>query len=115
MSYTLRRVYLQTTMNPEEVTLWRRQQRKELLAKRETFDADARGEWGRAISRTLLASLPMLQEAKLGIYWPIRSEYDPRFVAHSLRERGAVIGLPVVVGKAQPLMFRQWYPGVFTC
>lgn len=112
MSYSLRRIYLRMMMNPQELAVWRRQQRKELLAQRETFDADTRTGWGRAISRTLLESLPMLQEAKLGIYWPIRSEYDPRFVAHSLRERGALIGLPVVIGKAQPLVFREWHPGV---
>jgi 5,10-methenyltetrahydrofolate synthetase len=99
-------------MNPEELTVWRRNLRKELLAKRETFDAGTRTGWGRSISRTLLECLPLLQGAKLGIYWPIRSEYDPRFVAHTLRERGAVIGLPVVVGKAQPLIFREWHPGV---
>jgi 5-formyltetrahydrofolate cyclo-ligase len=99
-------------MNPEQLAAWRRQRRKELLAQREAVDERARRDWGRSISRTLLHSLPLLREAKLGIYWPIRSEYDPRFVAHALREAGALIGLPVVVGKARPLIFREWRPGI---
>jgi 5,10-methenyltetrahydrofolate synthetase len=99
-------------MNPAELALWRRRQRETLLAHREAVNAGTRTEWGRSISRTLLAGLPVLQGAKLGIYWPIRSEYDPRFVAHTLRGHGSVIGLPVVVGKARPLIFREWHPGV---
>jgi 5-formyltetrahydrofolate cyclo-ligase len=98
-------------MNPEELTAWRRARRKQLLAQREACDANTRTAWGRSISRSIL-SLPLLAGASLGIYWPIRSEYDPRFVAHELRQRGGVIGLPVVVGKGRPLIFREWHPGV---
>ena len=99
-------------MNPEQLAAWRRHRRKDLLAQREAVDEGTRKDWGRAISRTLLESLPLLRGARLGIYWPIRSEYDPRFVAHALREAGALIGLPVVVSKARPLIFREWRPGI---
>jgi 5,10-methenyltetrahydrofolate synthetase len=99
-------------MNPEELTVWRRQRRVELLAQREAVDAGTRTDWGRRITRGLLENLPLLQGAKLGIYWPIRSEYDPRFVARALRGHGSVIALPVVVGKARPLIFREWHPGI---
>jgi 5-formyltetrahydrofolate cyclo-ligase len=98
-------------MNPEELAVWRRARRAELLARREACDVETRTAWGRSISRSIL-SLPLLAGARLGIYWPIRSEYDPRFVAHELRQRGGVIGLPVVVGKGRPLIFREWHPGV---
>ncbi len=99
-------------MNPADIAAWRRQRRKELLAQREAVDAHTRKNWGRSISRTLLDGMPLLQHAKLGIYWPIRSEYDPRFVAAALRNGGALIGMPVVVGAGRPLIFREWRPGV---
>jgi 5-formyltetrahydrofolate cyclo-ligase len=98
-------------VTPEELTAWRRGRRAELLAAREAFDLATRTGWGRNISRQILAGLPLLRSARLGIYWPIRSEYDPRFVAHHLRGEGATIGLPVVVARGQPLIFREWHPG----
>jgi 5-formyltetrahydrofolate cyclo-ligase len=99
-------------MNPSELASWRKDKRRELLAQREAVPTETRLGWGRSISRQILAQFPGLRGAKLGIYWPIRDEYDPRFVAHALRGGGSEIGLPVVVAKGQPLMFREWHPGV---
>jgi 5-formyltetrahydrofolate cyclo-ligase len=99
-------------MNPTELAGWRRDKRRELLARREAVPAQTRLAWGRRISRQIVAHFPVLRGAKLGIYWPIRSEYDPRFVAHALRKHGSQVGLPVVVARGQPLMFREWHPGV---
>ena len=90
---------------------WRQQRRLELLATRQAVAPQVRADWGRAISRALLDGFELLASARLGIYWPIRSEFDPRFVAHHLRQRGATIGLPVVVGKDRPLIYREWHPG----
>jgi 5-formyltetrahydrofolate cyclo-ligase len=42
----------------------------------------------------------------------MRGEYDARPLTHTLRERGAVTALPVVVAPGQPLAFREWHPGV---
>jgi 5-formyltetrahydrofolate cyclo-ligase len=99
-------------MNPTELASWRKDKRRELLAQREAVPVQTRLGWGRSISRQILAQLPVLRGSHLGIYWPIRSEYDPRFVAHALREGGTLVGLPVVVAKGQPLKFREWHPGV---
>jgi 5,10-methenyltetrahydrofolate synthetase len=99
-------------MNPDELKRWRQEQRKALLAGREAVPAATRAGWGRGISRRLFAHFDFLQSANIGIYWPIKSEFDPRFVAHDLREKGAKIALPVVVATGQPLIFREWHPGV---
>lgn len=98
-------------MTSAALSEWRRQRRQELLRAREAVDAHVRADWGRAISRSLLDGFALLAGAKLGIYWPIHAEYDPRFVAHTLRPSGTQTGLPVVVGKGQPLVFRAWQPG----
>ena len=44
-------------------------------------------------------------------FWPIGSEIDLRPLLLSLAARGHAIGLPVVVGKNQPLAFRVWREG----
>ena len=44
-------------------------------------------------------------------YWPIRSELDIRPSLERLVRRGHPLGLPVVVAKGAPLIFRLWRPG----
>jgi 5-formyltetrahydrofolate cyclo-ligase len=99
-------------MNPTELVSWRRQCRRDLLAVREATDSAARAQWGRLISRALLEGFPLLEAARVAIYWPIQGEFDPRFVARTLRGRGATVGLPMVTGRKLPLVFREWHPGI---
>ena len=99
-------------VTPDELAAWRDERRRELLARREAAGDEARAAWGRKVSRAVLDGFPPLAGAKLGIYWPVHGEFDPRFVAHALRAVNARIGLPVVVGRQQALIFRDWRPGV---
>jgi 5,10-methenyltetrahydrofolate synthetase len=57
-------------------------------------------------------SFPALAGAKLAFCWPIRGEYDARHLARTLRARGALTALPVIVAPRTPLAFREWHPGV---
>ncbi len=41
----------------------------------------------------------------------MKGEFDPRMAVKRLRDRGARAALPVVVQKATPLQFREWWPG----
>ena len=47
----------------------------------------------------------------VGLYSPIHTELDCRFLALSLERRGHPLALPAVVGADQPLVFRRWGPG----
>ena len=47
----------------------------------------------------------------LAFCWPFKHEFDVRFAVRAWREQGVTATLPVVAGKAQPLQFRQWWPG----
>jgi 5-formyltetrahydrofolate cyclo-ligase len=47
-------------------------------------------------------------EGPLAGYLPIRSEIDPRPV---MARHGAVVGVPVIRGAAQPLVFHRWEQG----
>ena len=60
---------------------------------------------GQALSRNLIATLASHAGTVLAGYWPMRDEADPRaaMAAHD----GPLV-LPVVTGKARPLVFRRW-------
>lgn len=45
-------------------------------------------------------------------FWPFRSEIDLCPLLTELHGRGARVCLPVVAGKAKPLIFRHWWPGM---
>ena len=63
------------------------------------------------IDTHLERAFPGFANGTLAICWPFKNEYDPRFLAHRLRERGARTALPVVVAPRLPLIFRPWKPG----
>ncbi|MBI1777239.1 MAG: 5-formyltetrahydrofolate cyclo-ligase [Proteobacteria bacterium] len=44
-------------------------------------------------------------------FWPIGDEIDVRPLLAALDRRGHPIGLPVVIRRGEPLLFRRWQPG----
>lgn len=98
-------------MSPENLKLWRKEQRERLLSARLDLDADTLHAFRLRIDTHLRQSFPGLAQATLAFCWPFKNEYDPRFLMHSLRAQGAKTALPVVVGPRQPLIFRLWTPG----
>ena len=99
-------------MTAEELKSWRRGERARLIAAREGLDAPTIERFRRSIDTHLERSFPGLAAARLAFYWPVRGEYDARPLAGALRDRGALTALPVVVAPRQPLVFREWHPGV---
>jgi 5,10-methenyltetrahydrofolate synthetase len=99
-------------MIPEEVRLWRRGLRERLLAERVALDRLTILQHREAIDRHLERGFPNLARGVVAFCWPYRNEYDARFLARRLRERGATTALPVVVAPRTPLVFREWHPGV---
>lgn len=72
---------------------------------------DAAADNAVAATDRFLAAVSVLPGAAISGYWPMRSEIDPRPVMTALAARGHPLGLPVVVGKGRPLVFRAWRPG----
>lgn len=99
-------------MERSEILRWRKAERERLIAAREALDARALEQLRRRIDAHLERAFPGLATAKLAFCWPIRAEYDARHLARTLRERGALTALPVVVAAKQPLVFREWHPGI---
>ncbi len=99
-------------MNADSVNAWRKAQRERLIAARLAVTDAELDAWRRRIDGFLERSFPGLARCQLAFCWPIKNEYDARHLAKTLRERGALTALPVVVAPRQPLAFREWRPGV---
>ena len=96
----------------DDVKDWRKKARARLIAERAALPAASVEACRRAIDATLERSFPGLARLRVAFCWPIKNEYDARHFARTLRDRGALTALPVVVGRGQPLAFREWHPGV---
>jgi 5-formyltetrahydrofolate cyclo-ligase len=99
-------------MTADELSTWRKAERERLIGERERLEPATLEGLRQRIDAHLERSFPGLAGATVAFCWPMRGEYDARPLAHTLRERGAVTALPVVVASGQPLAFREWHPGV---
>jgi 5-formyltetrahydrofolate cyclo-ligase len=91
---------------------WRKTQRERLISERVRVTPAVLDAWRRQIDASLERSFPGLARSRLAFCWPIKGEYDARHLARTLRARGALTALPVVVAPKTPLAFREWHPGV---
>lgn len=99
-------------MTAEELKAWRKAERGRLLALRESLDAAVIARWRERIDAHLTRAFPGLAQATLAFCWPVRGEYDARPLVERLRAAGARTALPVIVAPRQPLVFREWHPGI---
>ena len=95
----------------QEIRSWRKAQRAELIARRLAVPDGQRRAFNTAITAHIEAGFTLLRRMTVGFCWPFKGEFDARFALRTFRERGATLALPVVVAKAGPLQFRQWWPG----
>lgn len=95
----------------QQIKLWRKERRAELIARREQVPAVDRREWNAAITRHLESGFRPLAPMTIAFCWPYKGEFDARFAIRTFRGRGAQAALPAVVDKKGPLEFRLWWPG----
>jgi 5-formyltetrahydrofolate cyclo-ligase len=94
-----------------EIAPWRKAERARLIEARLSIPNERRAEMGKQIAAGLDASISDIGGRTVSLYWPFRGEPDMRSWMASVIERGGTIALPVVVGKARPLIFRAYRPG----
>ncbi|MGH8518916.1 MAG: 5-formyltetrahydrofolate cyclo-ligase [Panacagrimonas sp.] len=99
-------------MDPTALKAWRRSERERLIAARLAITPEMLDSWRRRMDGYLERSFPGLAGRRLAFCWPIKGEYDARHLARTLRERGALTALPVVLAPKTPLIFREWHPGI---
>ena len=98
-------------MDPATLKSWRKSQRERLIAARAALAPAVLEAWRQRIDGFLELSFPGLASCRLAFCWPVKGEYDARHFARTLRARGALTALPVVVAPRAPLIFREWHPG----
>ena len=94
-----------------EIARWRKAERERLIAERLAISADDRAAMARTIADRLDATIGDVAGRVVSLYWPFRGEPDLRPWMASVIERGGMTALPIVVEKAQPLVFRAYKPG----
>ena len=99
-------------MDPASLKAWRKAERERLIAARLAITPPVLDSWRQRIDGYLERSFPGLARCRLAFCWPIKGEYDARHLARTLRARGALTALPVVVAPRTALIFREWHPGI---
>lgn len=94
-----------------DVARWRKAERSRLIALRLAMPPDERRRVADAVADTLDNLVEPAPGMVISLYWPFRGELDLRGWMARADELGARVALPLVVAKAQPLVFRQWRPG----
>jgi len=67
---------------------------------------------GQALLRHFLDILMPSAEMTVSGYWPVRGEIDVIPLLSHLHGKGHHCGMPTMVGRTKPLLFREWYPGL---
>lgn len=95
-----------------DVRLWRKAKRAVLIERRLAISVDDRAAHAIVVTAHLTEMLEHERGRLIGFYWPFKGEYDTRPLTHDLHRRGCRFALPIVIERAKPLMFREWWPGI---
>ena len=69
-------------------------------------------EAGSRVRDALIAAIAVPTGVPVSAFWPLEDEFDPRPLIDHFHAAGHPIGLPVVVRRGEPLVFRRWQPGM---
>lgn len=95
----------------QDIKLWRRNERERLVATRLAASPDLHRRWSREVERRLSSLLRDMAGQTIGLYWPLKGEFDPRPLADGLAAQGRRIALPAITDKGKILEYRLWQPG----
>ena len=94
----------------EELAIWRKAQRKRLIAERLTISRQTRITFAKRIAVSLERLIKDPAGQICSFYWPFRGEPDLSPLMERFHQRGGTCALPCVVGRNKPLVFRVWEP-----
>jgi 5-formyltetrahydrofolate cyclo-ligase len=99
-------------MDDDHIEKWRQQERRRLLAARMAISVEHHRRASATIEQQLSLLFDELPGSVIGLYWPVRAEFDPRPLAARLRAQGRVTALPAVVERGGCLEYRIWDGGM---
>ncbi|MFG1412410.1 5-formyltetrahydrofolate cyclo-ligase [Xanthobacter sp. VTT E-85241] len=85
--------------------------RRTALARRTAMGEEARSH---ASQRAALHAMSLLEDVRghsVAVFAPFRDEIDTAPLAALLWDAGAIVALPVVLSRDEPLLFRRWQAG----
>jgi 5-formyltetrahydrofolate cyclo-ligase len=94
-----------------DVMRWRKAERERLIGARVGMDAADRQARMDRIAHHLEIALGAIAGQTISFYWPFRGEPDLRDLMARVVTVGGRVALPVVLARAQPMVFRAWRPG----
>lgn len=94
-----------------DVMRWRKAERERLIGARVGMDAADRQARMCRIAHNLEIALGAITGQAISFYWPFRAEPDLRDLMARVATAGGRVALPVVIARAQPMVFRAWRPG----
>jgi 5-formyltetrahydrofolate cyclo-ligase len=97
-------------MESPEVTEWKQRERRAAADRRAQAFATL-PDAGLDLAARFRATVHLPRGAVVSGYWPLEGELDVRPLLDQIHAAGHPVGLPVVVAKGQPLLFRRWQPG----
>lgn len=96
---------------PPDLDTWRRGERKRLVAQRQALAPEERQRRSAALEARLLQLLSLLPAGIVGLYCPIKGEFDPLTLGERLSREGRSLALPAAISPDAPLEYRPWRPG----
>ena len=101
-----------STMTKDDIFTWRKQMRRDYLARRMEMGKVTHQRLNTVITHNLMKGFGFLSNFVTGFCWPFKNEFDARFFIKTLRDQGGRVALPSVAAMGQPLEFYEWWPGV---
>lgn len=89
----------------------RKAERERLIQQRLKLRPEQRAEMDAQIAGRIEQLVGDPAGKVVSAYWPFRCESDLKPLLRRLAAKGARTALPVVLGKARPLIFREWKSG----
>lgn len=90
---------------------WRRRERRRLLASRLALAPEERQSCWAITEERLERLLAQLPGGTIGLYWPIKGEFDPLPLARRLSDANRLVALPAAPAPHAALEYRAWRPG----
>lgn len=78
------------------------------LGRRAAMGENARHAASEAAALNAVAALGDVAGRTIALFCAFRDEIDTAPLAEKLRARGALLALPVILGRGEPLLFRRW-------
>ncbi|MFG1399640.1 5-formyltetrahydrofolate cyclo-ligase [Roseixanthobacter pseudopolyaromaticivorans] len=85
--------------------------RRAALARRAAMGEEARSHASQRAALNAMSLLENVQGRVVSLFAPFRDEIDTAPLAALLWDAGAIVALPVVLSRDEPLLFRRWQAG----